>query len=125
MIHIRFRDRKKRNENTNFNNNLRCSTRKRKLPLKHLDHKMKLYLFDSSELYLADLFEVIIIIDFIIRCSSKRKEKDKEKSDYAYIVIAKYARHGNKRRCNQRTSAPIKYAILKLSSPNSTYKHEQ
>ena len=86
---------------------------------------MKLYLFDSSELYLADLFEVIIIIDFIIRCSSKKKEKDKEKSDYAYIVIAKYARHGNKRRCNQQTSAPIKYAILKLSSPNSTYKHEQ
>lgn len=36
---------------------------------------------------------LLLELTFIIRSSSKRKERDKEKSDYVHIVIAKYARY--------------------------------
>ena len=38
---------------------------------------------------------LLLELTFIIRPSSKRKERDKEKSDYVHIVIAKYARYDN------------------------------
>ena len=38
---------------------------------------------------------LLLELTFIIRPSSIRKERDKEKSDYVHIVIAKYAPYDN------------------------------
>ena len=66
---------------------------------------------------------LLLELTFIIRPSSKRKERDKEKSDYVHIVIAKYARYDNCWSGNHRTLTAIKRTIWKLSKAISIYRY--